>query len=101
MILEIPIELIVLGVIIFELVFISFIFMISKIFAKRRYKPENDRSRQGEEKRRGNEEDAREALSVPRPRDFEERRLLPPTDVTPIRENSSRPRNPFKRTRGK
>lgn len=73
-------------------------YFISKKTLKWRYKPENDKGRLAEESRR-NSRVEKPSVHVSRPLEPGARELLQTTDSPPIRQNSSRPRNPFKRRR--
>lgn len=96
---QLPIE--VLGILFLCLIFICwFIYSrLSKWWLKIRYKPNDDKSRIGEEKRRDYRATAETVASFPRPSELAERSNVPTAIIEPIGENSSRLRSLLKRTR--
>ena len=62
--------------------------IITGWIAKRRYKPENDKSRLGEEKRRGNIEDAERAIGLRQLESASRRSNISPTEAPIVRETN-------------
>jgi len=77
---------------------------ISNRRALKKYKPENDKGRLGEEKRRRDSQSAETAFGIPGLGELEERGVLPSTDVDVdgeaskgTRKTGRKFRNPFRR----
>ena len=103
---QIEIELIVIVTIILMLLVWSVWFRFTRWLAKKRYKPHNDKSKNGEEKRRANLERGERTTpdtseSLPRPPELTEQPILETTSPVPNGKNSKRLRGIFKRTRRK
>jgi len=101
---EISIELVVFLAITLLLFVWALWYIVTKWIAKLRYKPNNDKSRYGEEKRRRLAEGGEPipTLTVkgfPGSSELTERGILPPPDVSSTGEDSKRPRGFFARRR--
>lgn len=72
---------------------------ISEKLLKWRYNPKNDKGRLAEESRGRNNQSKKSVVDVSRPPELGTGELLQTTELTPIRKDSPRPRNPFKRRR--
>jgi len=106
---DIQIEIIVILVLIFVFVFWWLWFKLTNFINKRRYKPENDKARKGEERRIAEINAGKQRLDkqdsiIPGPSEPEGRSSLPPTSIdsagetsSGIRESRKIFRNPFKR----
>lgn len=88
------------------ILFLIFIFLcwliylqISKLWLRYKYKPNNDKSRLGEEARRNDKDIATAVISIPRPPEPSERSSIQITGSEPVRKDSKKFRGFFKRTR--
>lgn len=104
MIIEIQIELIIIILIAGVLLLWAFWYRLSRWWARRRYNPDNDKSKKGEEKRRrelgsGEGRAVEKDRSVPGPDESTERGSLPSSDVSSSRKNRKGPRGIFGRRR--
>jgi len=105
---EIQIELIMILLIIVLLLLWAIWFRLSRWYYRRKYKPENDKSRQGEEIRRRDIEIAGTTFSTRGSPPVEPKELLPAAEVgsdgegsTTIKQDSPSPRGFFARRRKK